>query len=205
MKIALSPRVALIVIAAMFFLPLVLAWLMYTGAIDYRPGSTRNLGQLVQPPKPVAWGSVSSKGSGGQSPADMYAGHWLILHAVPTPCGADCLRDITELRQVHRASGKQQSRIRLGLLHDLDSPATILEIEAVYGLFQLLEDPGGSVWELLEAVANISQPPVSARGSTYLIDPLGNIMMFYPAGYDPRDLSRDLKRLLTWSKLDENS
>jgi len=204
-KIRLSPRVALIVIAALFFLPLILAWLMYTGAIDYHPGSTRNLGQLVQPPRPVSWAGVMLDGSESQSTADTYAGHWLILHAVPTPCGADCLRDITQLRQVHRASGKLQPRIRLGLLHDLDDPATILEIEAVYGLFHLLEDPDGSLWELLEAVANADQPAASARGSTYLIDPLGNIMMYYAAGYDPGDLSRDLKRLLTWSKLDEHS
>ena len=40
-------------------------------------------------------------------------------------------------------------------------------------------------------------------GSLYLLDPLGNIMMFYAAGFDPNDLKKDLKRLLTWSKLDE--
>ena len=44
-----------------------------------------------------------------------------------------------------------------------------------------------------------------ASGSTYLIDPLGNIMLFYAAGYDPNDLKSDLQRLLTWSKLDEQS
>ena len=45
--------------------------------------------------------------------------------------------------------------------------------------------------------------PQAGEGSTYLIDPLGNIMMSYAAGFDPNDLKRDLKRLLTWSKLDE--
>ena len=42
------------------------------------------------------------------------------------------------------------------------------------------------------------------ENSVYLIDPLGNIMLFYAAGFDPNDLKKDLKRLLTWSKLDEN-
>jgi hypothetical protein len=30
-------------------------------------------------------------------------------------------------------------------------------------------------------------------------------MMLYTVGYDPNDLKSDLKRLLTWSKLDEQS
>jgi hypothetical protein len=42
-------------------------------------------------------------------------------------------------------------------------------------------------------------------GNSYLVDPLGNIMMFYGADSDPNDLKKDLKRLLTWSKLDEQS
>ena len=42
-------------------------------------------------------------------------------------------------------------------------------------------------------------------GQTYLVDPLGNIMMAYEAGSDPNHLKKDLKRLLTWSKLDESS
>jgi hypothetical protein len=42
------------------------------------------------------------------------------------------------------------------------------------------------------------------EGSLYLLDPLGNIMLFYAAGFDPNDLKKDLKRLLTWSKLDES-
>jgi hypothetical protein len=39
--------------------------------------------------------------------------------------------------------------------------------------------------------------------SAYLIDTLGNIMMAYEAGADPNHLRHDVKRLLTWSKLDE--
>jgi hypothetical protein len=53
MKPQLPPRVALVIIAAIFILPLVAAWLMFTGVIEFRPGATRNLGQLV-PPRPIS-------------------------------------------------------------------------------------------------------------------------------------------------------
>ncbi len=37
----------------------------------------------------------------------------------------------------------------------------------------------------------------------YLIDPPGNIMMYYTADADANHIRQDLKRLSTWSKLDE--
>jgi hypothetical protein len=55
MKLEMSPRLALVVIAALFILPLLLAWLMYSGVIEFTPGTTRNHGQLVQPPVPLDW------------------------------------------------------------------------------------------------------------------------------------------------------
>jgi hypothetical protein len=203
MKKKLTPRLALIIIAALFFLPIVLAWLMYSGAIEFQPQATRNLGRLVRPPLPIDWGGVQRDGEASEPVAAMFAGHWLILHAVPGPCLEDCLRDIAELRQVHLAAGRQQTRLRLALLHDFDDPAAAHALQDIYARFQLLENPDGSLWRMLESVAGSSVPPVSARGSTYLVDPLGNIMLFYAAGSDPNDLSKDLKRLLTWSKLDE--
>jgi hypothetical protein len=203
MKPRLSPRVALLTIAALFVLPLVLAWLMYTGTIDFRPHTTRNLGQLVQPPVPVSWTGVVLDDREANGAAETFGGHWLILHAVPRPCGDACLRAVTDLRQVHRASGRQQSRIRVALLHDFEDAAEANAVQEIYAPFELLEDPVGSLWQALERVAGGGKG--GARGNTYLIDPLGNIMLLYAAGYDPNDLKSDLKRLLTWSKLDEQS
>jgi len=205
MKFRLSPRVALLVIAALFFLPLVLAWLMHTGTIEFQPHSTRNLGQLVQPPVPVEWARVSL-GDSPHEPADAaFDGHWLVLHAVPRPCDEACWRQVADLRQIHRASGRQQSRIRLALLHDSEAADDAVDLHDIYAAFRLIENPDGSLWRILDRVASASEPAASARGSTYLIDPLGNIMLFYAAGYDPNDLKSDLQRLLTWSKLDEQS
>jgi len=205
MKFKLSPRIALLVIAALFFLPLVLAWLMYTGTVELQPHSTRNRGLLVQPPLPVDWAGVHLEDNGQQSAETSFARHWLILHAVPRPCNESCLQQVTDLRQVHRASGRQQSRLHLALLQDFEDAEERGVLKDIYAPFQLIENPNGNLWRALDQVAMRSEPAATARGSTYLIDPLGNIMLFYAAGYDPNDLKSDLKRLLTWSKLDEKS
>ena len=205
MKLRFSPRVALLVIASLFFLPLVLAWLMYTGTIEFQPHSTRNRGQLVQPPVPVDWASVRLDDNVQETVEASFARHWLILHAVPRPCNESCLQQVTDLRQVHRASGRQQSRIRLALLHDFEDAEEQAALKDIYAAFQLIENPNGDLWRALDQVATRSGPEAKVRSSTYLIDPLGNIMLFYAAGYDPNDLKSDLKRLLTWSKLDDQS
>jgi len=36
---------------------------------------------------------------------------------------------------------------------------------------------------------------------TYIIDPLGNLMMYYPPGGDPKDMLKDLLRLLKVSQI----
>jgi len=213
MRLIRSPRVILVIIAAMFLLPLVMAWLMYSGSIELRPASTRNLGLLLQPPVAIALEEslVSASGDDEQS-REMKGGelagllneHWVILHAVPDPCEARCLGAITELRQIHRASGRHQSRIRIAmLLKDHKQAELNRQLNDIYSSFHLTGNPGGDLWNTLEEITRSATSETDVAGSNYLIDPLGNIMMYYEAGADPNDLKKDLKRLLTWSKLDE--
>lgn len=204
----LSTRLSLLFIAALFFLPLALAWMMYTGAIDFEPASTRNLGELVQPPVPMDWDAEVewiSPVEPDASPAEVFLEHWVILHVVDAPCDDACLQQITSLRQVHKAAGRNQSRIRLALLMPGNSSAdeTAEAASDIYSAFRLLRSlPAG----LSRTLSELPTAPATANdigGSSFLVDPLGNIMMSYAAGSDPNNLKKDLKRLLTWSKLDE--
>ena len=196
MKRKLSPRIALLIIAALFIVPLVFAWLMYSGTIAYQPAQTRNLGNLVKPPVPVSWDTPQVTGSPDNGAEPGLGGHWVVLKDISGPCGPDCVVEVTALRPVHRAAGRHQGRIRLALLlPDNPPPALADELTRIYPQFLVLEDPSGQLRSALARAA--------AGHRDYLIDPLGNIMMSYARGSDPNDLKQDLKRLLTWSKLDE--
>jgi hypothetical protein len=203
MKFSLSPRLALLIIAAMFVLPLVLAWLVYSGSLDFKPGSTRNLGKLVEPPLPIDWSvTVMQAGEANlaveiEQGSGVFDEHWVILQAVPSGCDDSCLKKVFDLRQIHRASGRQQVRIRLALLLDDSSPADQAQsLLAIYPQFNLIKDPSGLLREALEEIQqNLSGQAGPARG-VYITDPLGNIMMYYQAGSDPAFIKQDLKRLL---------
>lgn len=198
MKKKLSPRLALVIIAALFLLPLLLAWFMYSGTIEFKPGTTRNLGTLVVPPLPTSWNDTQVVSAAGETQAgDIFDEHWVVLFPVPATCPDACIEQVTALRQVHRASGRHQSRIRIALLLARDSTEELQSLlKETYSKFELIKDPSGILTAALERAGG-------QEGSVYLIDPLGNIMMTYKPGADPNDLKQDLKRLLTWSKLDE--
>jgi len=210
MKFSLSPRLALLIIAAMFLLPLLLAWLMYSGSLDFKPTSTRNLGTLIETPVPIDWtvtvllsGETNLAVDPGQG-IGVFDEHWVILQPVPAVCDDSCLKEVSNLRQIHRASGRQQFRIRLALLLDESSPADQAKsLLAIYPKFHLIRDPSGILSAALAGIQqNLSGQAGPAKG-VYMIDPLGNIMMYYEAGSDPNYIKQDLKRLLTWSKLDK--
>lgn len=199
MKIKLSPRASLIIIALMFLLPLLAAWFMYSGTIAYKPAATRNHGTLVEPPLPLKWQDAvvsTEPGQDGQSSMELFSSHWVILYPVPDDCPQSCQQVVTALRQIHRAAGRHQARLRLALLLERDDPDLESRLRGMYSTFNLVLDPSGGIVSALEQTAG-------GPGAVYLIDPLANIMMTYEAGADPNHIKQDLKRLLTWSKLDE--
>lgn len=204
MNASITPRTMLLILAAMFLLPLVLAWLMYTGVIDFQPESASNKGLLVSPPVPLDWRRTNPVQTDAPPSATNESSleHWVVLHPVEGDCDKHCESRLSSIRQVYLASGRQRDRIRLVVLF-LGPPAdgAIRKIRSIYQEFILMEDSNGGLRREFETAA----APSSPTGSTYLIDPRGNIMMVYPAAAEANDLKEDLKRLLKWSKLDEQS
>ncbi len=211
MKFSLSPRLALLIIAAMFLLPLLLAWLMYSGSLNFKPASTRNLGTLIEPPVPIDWTVTillpgeANLAAGRDQGSVVFSEHWVILQPVPAGCDDPCLKEVSNLRQIHRASGRQQFRIRLALLLDESSPSD--QAQNPVGHLPKISFNHGSLQascrKLWPEYSRIFPARPDRQKGVYMIDPLGNIMMYYQAGSDPNYIKQDMKRLLTWSKLDK--
>ncbi len=203
MKLSLSPRLALLLIAAMFLFPLLLAWMMYSGSLDFKPGFTRNRGTLVEPPVPVDWtiatlAQIKTNGaSESLSANNELERHWVILKAIPTDCNQPCLKKAAELRQVHLALGHKQTRIRLALLLENSSPPEQAQnLLAIYPQFRLIKDSSNGLPETLLEIQRRPSDQSEIFDGVFMIDPPGNIMMYYQAGGDPNDIKKDLKRLL---------
>ena len=107
-------------------------------------------------------------------------------------CDAWCREKLVYIRQVRLAQGKDTDRVeRLWLITDEARPEPDL-LAAHPGLHTVRARSG----ELAKTF-----PAQHAHADhTYVIDPLGNLMMRYPRNADPRRMLKDLTRLLRHSK-----
>jgi hypothetical protein len=169
-----SPRLKLAALLAVCAAPFVLGWLAY----EYRwiSGQTANYGELIAP-HPLA------------GPLAPLRGKWVLVTFDAAACGAPCERKLYIVRQVRRALGKDAERIeRLWLIGDAGRPRAEL-LAAIEGSHLAPASP-----ELLKSF------PGAPSEHLYVVDPLGNLMMRFPADADPSRMIKDLQRLLKYSR-----
>jgi len=153
--------------------PFVLGWLAYENR--WFSGKAGNYGELIEP-RPIDGALASLRGK------------WVLLTADAAACSAECERKLYIVRQVRKAQGKDAERIeRLWLVTDGAKPRADLMM-ALDGAH--VAAPSAP---LLQALPGVPLKHI------YLVDPLGNLMMRFPAEADPAKMIKDLQRLLKYS------
>lgn len=187
------------VLVAMFFGPLAAAWVLYFVEDDPAPVETVNRGELVRPARPVPAQSFPRAGTDEPVPADFLEGKWSIVLIERAPCDDGCRRRLNDTRQVRLALGRDMSRVERFLVTTGDPEWEALSRE--HPELGVLEFEPGAHRDWLEpfAVEGARQPLSAPR--IYIVDPLGNLMMSYPDGYEPKGLLEDLERLLKYSRV----
>jgi hypothetical protein len=191
-------RRGLIGLALLFFAPLGLAFLLYYG-VGWRPAGRVNRGELIDPPRPLPAVALPRVGAAaGAAPRltapDFLTHKWTLLYWGAGACLERCKTDLYDTRQVRIALDRDMDRVQRvwvaqGQCCDLD--------------FLRLQHPDLiTVRATPEAAPILAQLRLSAADDpatadrVYLIDPLGNVMMFYAPGAKPKGMLEDLKRLL---------
>lgn len=163
-----------------------------------RPEARRVYGELVDPQQPLP-DVQAVKLDGGTVNLRSLKGQWLLVTVSGGACGEACERQLYVQRQIRESLGKEKDRLERVWLIDDAAPvalalrpalkeATVLRVEA--GALQkwLAPAPGQAVSDHL-----------------YVVDPLGNWMMRFPASADiaaaakaKRDLDRVLRASASW-------
>ncbi len=193
-------RLQLLLLAALFASPMLLAYVLFYS--DWRPEGSANHGELVQPPRLVA--DVGLTDLHGQRFAlSSLRGKWLYVHFGPARCTSACAEGLYKTRQIIIAQEKNHERVQR-LFVVIDGEVTDPTLEALRK-----EHPGLRVArpdaETLRALAREFTLPVGSpldgRDRVYLLDPLGNLMLSYPADANPNGMRKDLARLLRVSRV----
>lgn len=171
---------------ATFIVPFLLAgWYYYFGSTQTK---TTNYGKLISPPLQVTNLSLTDP-SGKPLDKKMMLYKWTLVYVSPLVCDKSCQNAIFYLRQIRTATGKEQLRVRPAVLTFSDEKPDPAMITLLHNRY-----PQTSHW-----ISNSKQD--LPKGSVYIIDPHGNIMMQYPAGANPSAMLKDLNKLLKVSQI----
>ncbi len=194
-KTIATARQKLVVLFLIASLPVVTAALVY---FLLRPQGHAGLGQIITPPQAV--GSAQGVDLAGQSMRlEVLRGQWLLVSVADAACSADCEKRLFMQRQLHAMLGGETRRVdKVWLLNDQAPVAEPLRA-ALHDVTVLRVAPS-SLQSWLPAPAGTAQADY-----LYVVDPLGNAVMRFPAVMDAaqvrlalRDLARVLRATASW-------
>ena len=157
-----------------------------------RPEGRRNFGTLVQPQRPMP--DLATTTLGGQSGSlRILRDQWLLVSVAPGHCDERCQNHLYLQRQMRESLGKEKQRLDwVWLVTDDASPPANLQTALQQATVRRVD---------ASALAQWLQPAAghALAEHLYVVDPMGNWMMRFPAGIDAAAAARakrDLERLL---------
>jgi len=186
----------LIGLAALFFVPLALSFYLYYGT-SWRPSGGAQHGELIDPARPLPEVALAQP-DGTPTGGDFLRGDWHLVYVGDGACDPACREALVKARQVRLALDKDVSRVGRVFLYAGAAPEPgYLAAEHPDLVAASVDGEQG----LTVLAAFPQDPPPLSAGHLYIVDPLGNLMMRYPADADPRAILTDLERLLRLSHI----
>lgn len=174
-------------LAAIFLIPLLLAFLMYYGQ-RWRPSGRTNHGELILPARALPHLSALYN-------ADTFTRVWSLVYIGDGACDDSCRNALYVMRQTRLALNNDMHRVqRVFLATGRKADGEFFAREHA-GLI-IIDASGAAAPRLLNAF-----PAQDRADSLFIVDPLGNLMERYDARADPRGLREDLSKLLKLSHI----
>lgn len=165
-----------------FAIPIVVSWVLYYYR-DFFHFKTTNLGTLVRPAVHV------------NDLAEPEGAHnsWQIVYA-PLSCNGEAEKTMFTLHQLRTALGKNQERVSLTLV-------TIADCQLETHDFRKLIFTKKQLTQLKNALIKSQPDNFTVGDKIYLIDPIGNLFMYYSSETNPMNILKDIKKVLEVSQI----
>jgi thiol-disulfide isomerase/thioredoxin len=138
---------------------------------DHFQFNTTNKGTFINPPVEVSFLNPSHEKK------------WQIIYVTDANCNAACEKLNHQLLQVQKALGKNYDRVRVISFNINDVKAQELQ----------------TLIQRAPALRASNNFIVSKK--VFLVDPIGNLFMYYQDSFDPMDVLKDLKKVLEVSQI----
>lgn len=197
----LSSRQGLVLLGLLFMTPAFVAWVMHNSSEEgWRPDGTTNRGVLVHPARPLTLPADMQVADVAAN--DYLQGKWTMLYIGDANCDDVCGNNLYKMRQVRIAQNENMNRVQtLYMVLGDELPAALRALlDKQHANMDVAVVPAAQSQQFA-ADFLIDDVPMDAAERVYYIDPLGNLMMYYPADANPGGMLKDLKKLLKYSKI----
>ena len=126
-----------------------------------------------------------------------FSGKWTLLYIGDGTCDLYCEASLFKMRQVRLTLGRDSDRVQrkyLGLNKQQDTQA----IEKIFSKYHRMQVAWFDKQLVDKSLPQFKELPIH---QIYVIDPLGNLMMWYSKDATSKGMKKDLKRLLKVSKI----
>lgn len=188
-----SDQKKFLMLVAVFLLPVILGSLLFFSQdkIGYEKGST-NYGTIIQPARPAMLADLK-QGNQDAIKEQTIAKSWTMTYIETNQCDQVCLDKLTLIKKVRLLTNEKMRRVRTLFVTNPDIEATIDKKEYKDMVFTNVTDANSEFTQ---------QFPAQETKPIYLIDPYGNIMMYYPQkDLNAKKIIKDINRLLKYSQL----
>ena len=166
---------------AMFILPIAFGTLFFYANPNYFSESTVNYGELVRPVIATEEGDIEIDGGASLQ------GIWTMVY-VSSRCDDVCEKAVVDMKTIRTLMNADMRRIQRMIIIENNSTPTVNDETLIKAKI--------TSEKLTKSLKKY------AENAIYLIDPIGNIMLYYePQNIDIRLVIKDLKRLFKYSRI----
>ena len=185
-------RWVLILMFLFFALPLLLVVAMHK--YDWHPQGGKSHGELITPARLLEMPPQLLDAHGIALRPELWHDKWSMVY-IANDCQQACQVRLHGMRQLHASLAKDIGRVQRVLL---TSSSNLESIQKLYPDLIILNQPATNLASLRQQF-DLPNAVAGNEDRIYLVDPLGNLMMNFPANIADADIRKDLIRLLAYA------
>ena len=164
--------------------------------------ATKNRGNLITPA--VELKNIELKFIDSKKPYKLVEQEhqWLMVFIGAGECDDNCKRQLVVMRQTRLAQGGEFTRVnRLYVIQDKQSDKFMKEVKAFHPDMDIVTGTKQQLKNVTTQFTLADEVHVGKSNRIYIVDPIGNLMMYYELNAEASDIAKDLTRLLKVSQM----
>ena len=194
-------RKQLLLLMAFFAAPILVAVIAFNTVMEDGPGNTKNKGDLVSPARPLIDVVLKDVNNNDFKFSDMKK-TWVMIYIGNSSCDEACKNSLYNMRQSRLAQKGEHKRIkRLYISTSGKAKQSLVNVLKEHPGLKFVSGDVAAIKDVLKQFVLKNKPSAGSAQRLYLVDPLGNLMMSYEKGFDPKGIVKDLEILLKISRI----